>query len=119
MDKKEIIAHFNTLTLNQQAELINELRDIRHDLFHKTYRIVDIYNFRANISDVIRKCTGFSCNHEPGSYSGTCGTNRVYIPHELYSEELKKALEHYFGDYSKGQTAAEWHDVLEKDVINA
>lgn len=112
----QFIEHFKTLSLKEQAVIINELTDLRRDHFNEIYKVVEIYNAHANISDVIRRCTAFETYHR--GKPGTQGTNHVLVPRELYTAELGKALRDYFDGYSTGHTPAEWHDIIQ-GIINA
>lgn len=114
--KAQFIEFFKDLSLNEQAAIINELTDLRVEHFNEIYTIVEVYNAHANISHTIEKCTGFQAYHR--GKPGTQGVNKILVPKELYSEELKVALADYFDGFSSGHTAAEWHDIL-SDVINA
>jgi hypothetical protein len=118
MTTKEIYDYFETLTLRQQAEIIGHLTDARNDHFNRTYRVVSVFNGAANISALIRKITGFNCWHEPGSSPLTCGINAVAVPVELYTPELAKALDEYFGQHVSGITSEGWHTILE-NIINS
>lgn len=85
------LENYKNLTLDELNNLIGHLKDLYSSKFYETYTVVEICNYKGNISHKIQEETGFECNHS--GKTGYVGYNRILIPKEKFTEKLKRELE--------------------------
>lgn len=91
--KKAFFKWFAKRSLSEMIDIIGHCRDMYHDKFHQTFRKVEVFNNKGNISSIIEKETGFECYHEPSQNQNCIGTNVILVPVAQYTPELGSALE--------------------------
>ncbi len=99
MDKKSIIEEIKKLTLEDVSWILDWVKDIQSSKYDEKYIRVIIHP-GENLTQKIKKETGFYCYHKHSvqQYTAGRGTHYIVIPKEQFTEELKKKLIEKYDD---------------------
>lgn len=95
--KAKIISMFETLSLEDMDNIIQDLEEIYSEKFVENFVSLQIITSKGNINGIIEMETGFRCDYAHSSVGGR-GANIIRIPRSICTKELREELFSKYND---------------------